>query len=61
HALDIPEEYYTTIFACSRITGWVAHILEQYANNRLIRPTSKYIGMFNRRFVPLSEREEPSR
>jgi citrate synthase len=56
HALDIPEEYYTTIFACSRVTGWVAHILEQYENNRLIRPTSKYIGKFNRTFVPISER-----
>lgn len=56
HALGIPEEFYTTIFAASRISGWVAHILEQYANNRLIRPTSKYIGTFNRKFVPMDER-----
>jgi len=56
HALGIPEEFYTTIFASSRISGWVAHILEQYRNNRLIRPTSKYIGQFNREFVPINER-----
>jgi len=56
HALGIPEEFYTTIFAASRISGWTAHILEQYANNRLIRPTSKYIGQFNRPFIPVSLR-----
>lgn len=56
HALGIPEEFYTTIFASSRISGWVAHILEQYRDNRLIRPTSKYIGKFNREFVPIRER-----
>jgi len=56
HALGIPEEFYTTIFAASRMSGWVAHILEQFANNRLIRPTSKYIGQFNRKFSPMSER-----
>ena len=56
HALGIPEEFYTTIFASSRISGWVAHVLEQYHNNRLIRPTSKYIGTFNRKFIPIGER-----
>lgn len=57
HALGIPEEFYTTIFAASRISGWVAHVLDQYQNNRLIRPTSKYIGTFNRTFVPIGERK----
>ncbi|MFC1508998.1 citrate/2-methylcitrate synthase [Candidatus Omnitrophota bacterium] len=56
NALGIPEEFYTTIFAASRISGWVAHILDQYENNRLIRPTSKYTGQFNREFVPISKR-----
>lgn len=56
HALDIPPEFYTTLFASSRISGWVAHILDQYANNRLIRPTSKYIGEYNRTFIPIDER-----
>ena len=56
HALDIPEEFYTAIFASSRISGWVTHILDQYENNRLIRPTSKYTGQYNREFVAISER-----
>lgn len=59
HALGIPEEFYTTIFASSRIAGWTAHILDQYQNNRLIRPTSKYIGTFNRRFIPIEARTAP--
>lgn len=57
HAMGIPPEFYTTIFAASRISGWVAHILDQYANNRLIRPTSKYTGEYNRKFVPIDERK----
>jgi citrate synthase len=58
HALDIPEDFYTAIFAISRITGWVSHILDQYKNNRLIRPTSKYTGLYDRKFVPIGEREK---
>jgi citrate synthase len=58
HALDIPEEYYTAVFATSRISGWIAHILDQYKNNRLIRPTSKYIGDYNKEWIPIEEREE---
>ncbi len=56
NALGIPPEFYTTLFASSRIAGWVAHILDQYENNRLIRPTSKYIGEYNRAFVPIEKR-----
>jgi len=56
HALGIPPMFFTAVFASARIPGWVTHILDQYANNRLIRPTSKYIGEYNRPFVPLSER-----
>ena len=44
HALGIPPEYFTAVFAASRTAGWIAHIIEQYADNRLIRPTSKYMG-----------------
>ena len=55
-ALGIPEEFFTTVFAASRISGWVAHILEQFADNRLIRPTSRYIGEYARPFIPLSRR-----
>lgn len=56
HALGIPKEYFTAVFAASRISGWVAHILEQYRDNRLIRPTSKYMGKYDREFVPLDKR-----
>ena len=56
HALGIPKEYFTTVFAASRISGWIAHILEQYADNRLIRPTSKYTGQYGRTFVPIEKR-----
>ena len=56
HALGIPDEFYTTIFASSRISGWVAHILEQYSENILIRPTSKYTGEYNRKYIPIERR-----
>lgn len=44
HALGIPIALFTPIFAVSRVSGWTAHVLEQYANNRLIRPRAEYIG-----------------
>ena len=44
YTLGIPIDLYTPIFAVSRISGWTAHVLEQYANNRLIRPRADYIG-----------------
>lgn len=56
HYLGIPTELFTTVFAASRIAGWTAHVREQYADNRLIRPESEYIGPGIRRFVPLNER-----
>jgi citrate synthase len=56
HALGIPPEYFTTVFAASRTSGWIAHIMEQYADNRLIRPTSRYIGETGLPFVPIRQR-----
>ncbi|AEJ44248.1 citrate synthase [Alicyclobacillus acidocaldarius] len=56
YSLGIPTHLYTPIFACSRISGWTAHVLEQYKNNRLIRPRAEYVGPTDRKFVPLSER-----
>lgn len=56
NALDIPTEYYTCIFAASRTAGWIAHIREQLTDNRLIRPTSRYIGVYDKKFVPIDER-----
>jgi len=57
YALGIPIELFTPIFAVSRISGWTAHVLEQYANNRLIRPRAEYIGpMYPQRYVPIESR-----
>ena len=57
YTLGIPIDLYVPVFAVSRISGWSAHILEQYANNRLIRPRAEYIGpAYPRRFVPLEQR-----
>jgi citrate synthase len=56
YALGIPTDLFTPIFACSRITGWTAHVLEQYENNRLIRPRAEYIGPRDQKYVPIDER-----
>jgi citrate synthase len=57
HALGIPVDLFTPIFAVSRISGWTAHVLEQYANNRLIRPRAEYVGPeYPQRFVPVESR-----
>ena len=56
HALGVPREFYTAYFASSRVTGWTAHVIEQYEDAVLIRPTSKYIGEFGREFVPIEKR-----
>ncbi|MFQ5720195.1 MAG: citrate/2-methylcitrate synthase [Acidobacteriota bacterium] len=55
-AMGIPAEIYPAVFACSRIAGWTAHVMEQQADNRLIRPRARYIGPRNRTFRPLAER-----
>jgi citrate synthase len=55
--LGIPIDLFTPIFAVSRVSGWTAHVLEQYANNRLIRPRAEYTGPdVPRPFVPLEDR-----
>jgi citrate synthase len=57
YALGIPVDLFTPIFAVSRISGWTAHALEQYANNRLIRPRAEYIGpAYPQRYTPLEQR-----
>jgi citrate synthase len=55
-ALGVPKEFFTPFFASSRISGWVAHITEQYEDAVLLRPESKYVGEFNRPFVPIQNR-----
>ena len=57
HALGIDVDLFTPIFAVSRVSGWTAHVLEQYANNRLIRPRAEYIGPeYPQRYQPLDAR-----
>jgi citrate synthase len=56
YALGIPTDLFTPIFACSRISGWTAHVLEQFRNNRLIRPRAEYIGPRGLTYVPIEER-----
>ena len=57
YSMGIPLELYTPIFAVSRVSGWTAHVLEQYANNRLIRPRTEYIGPAYPQYVlPIDQR-----
>lgn len=56
HLLGIETDLYTPIFAISRITGWTAHLLEQWEDNRLIRPSSEYVGERGRRVGPVADR-----
>lgn len=56
YMLGIPVDLYTPIFAMSRMAGWCAHIIEQHADNRLIRPAADYIGKTGRAYVPIESR-----
>ena len=56
YMMDIPLDQYTPIFAVSRISGWTGHILEQYANNKLIRPRAEYTGARDLKYTPINER-----
>ncbi len=56
YVMGIPLDLYTPIFAVSRVSGWCAHVLEQHADNRLIRPRAEYVGHMDRRWVPLRKR-----
>jgi citrate synthase len=56
YMMGIPLDLFTPIFAVSRVSGWTGHILEQYANNRLIRPRAEYIGPRDVPYVPIDER-----
>ncbi len=57
HSLGIQHDLFTPIFAVSRVSGWIAHILEQYENNRLIRPRAEYIGLKHQTYIPVNERD----
>ena len=55
-ALGVSKEFFTPFFASARTCGWAAHVIEQYEDAVLLRPTSKYVGEFNRPFVPIENR-----
>jgi citrate synthase len=57
HYLGLHTDIFTPIFAVSRMSGWLSHILEQYAHNRLIRPRAEYKGPVNQRVVPIARRK----
>jgi len=56
HTLGIPTDLMTPIFAVARMAGWTAHVREQYADNRIIRPGSEYVGPVDQTWVPIDER-----
>lgn len=56
HAMGIPTELFTPIFAISRVVGWTAHILEQWSANRLIRPRAEYTGPLGLRYTAMDKR-----
>ena len=55
-AVGLPGDMFTPTFAVSRVTGWTAHVLEQVANNRLIRPQSEFVGPMDKKFVAIEQR-----
>jgi citrate synthase len=54
--LGFEMDLFTPIFACSRAPGWIAHVIEQHTDNRLIRPLEEYIGPPERPYVPIESR-----
>lgn len=56
YMMGIPLDLYTPIFAVSRISGWTGHVLEQYSDNKLIRPRAEYVGARDLAFIPIDQR-----
>ncbi|MDP5210210.1 2-methylcitrate synthase [Microbulbifer sp. 2205BS26-8] len=56
HFMGIPTKLFTPIFVMSRVTGWAAHVFEQRADNRIIRPSAEYVGVEPRQVTPIAER-----
>jgi len=58
HVLGIPTDLMTPVFAAARMAGWTAHVREQYADNKVIRPGSRYVGPKDRKWAPLEARDK---
>jgi len=58
YTLGIPTQYFTPVFAISRVSGWTAHCMEQYADNKLIRPRANYVGGRGVAYTPIEERSQ---
>jgi citrate synthase len=56
YTLGIPLDLFTPVFAMSRVVGWTAHVMEQYSDNRLIRPRAQYVGPERRPYLPVGKR-----
>jgi len=56
YILGFPVDFFTTVFAASRVVGWTAQVMEQHQNNRLIRPAAEYVGPRNQHYIPIEKR-----